>query len=223
MKNNSIIKNFNKVFEDKSKKIFLISIIVIIILSLLLIIARNFGSFENVRLTKNNKNIFSIEDLKVNDLNFHDSEKVISEKLGKPIKTKKYKKDIYEYKKLSYDGLTLILKENYFYYILVGAKITSSKYKINRNIKVKNKIMKVIRKFKVKNTNGTYIYGNYSVNSLNDNSINDSIYFAVRNNKEIRYVNKDAKVGGVNPNIARLTIKYKFGKVTEIDWSYDYE
>ena len=209
--------------KETEEKIFVISVIVIIVLSLLLVISRNFGTFNNVSIRKNNKDIFSISDLTVNDLKFYDTQKKIEETLGKPTKEKSYIENNYSYKKLYYDGLVLTLKENYDDFILMKVKITSSKYKINRNIKVNNKILRVIKKFKVDNTTGTYLYGNYTIEQLSNPELKDNVYAGVRSNEEIVYVNKDAKVGDSPSYIARLNISYKHGKVTKITWSYDYK
>ena len=80
-----------------------------------------------------------------------------------------------------------------------------------------------MRKFKVENTNGTYLYGNYSADALGSEEITDSIYFGVRNTNEVVYINKDASIGDMSSNIAKLNIAYKHGKVTKVTWSYDYE
>lgn len=210
--------------NDKNQKtIFIVAVIVIVLLSLLLIISRNFGTFNNVSVRKNNKKIFSIEDLTVNDLKFYDSKSVVEEKLGKPKKEKDTSKDNYSYKILYYDGLTLTLRENYEDFILVKAEITSDKYKINRNIKVGNRILRVIKKFKVDNSIGTYLYGNYTTDALNNSKVTENVYMGLRSNKEVVYINKDASVDNLPTNIARLNITYKFGKVAKIVWSYDYK
>lgn len=218
-----MIENIKKNASDnsKQKKVFTIAVVLIIVLSILLLIARNFGSFENVVVNKNDKSIFSISDLTVNNLKFSDNEETIIKQLGKPKKEKKFTNDIYSYKTLYYDGLELTLKENYNDYMLVKAEITSRKYTTSRNIKVKDRVLKVIKKYKVQNKMGTYLYGNYSTNALDNSAIKENIYLGVRSEKEIVYINRDTIVDDSKPNIARLNISYKFGKVTKITWSYD--
>ena len=80
-----------------------------------------------------------------------------------------------------------------------------------------------MKKFKVENKSGQYLYGNYSIGSLSDEEITDTIYFGVRNNKKVVYVNKDATVNDMYSNISKLTLDYKKGKITKITWSYDFE
>ena len=100
---------------------------------------------------------------------------------------------------------------------------SNNKYKVSRNIKVNDKIIKTIKKFKVENKKGTYLYGNYSVDALNEEEIKDTIYLGIRNDKEVVYINRDALVGDTVSNISRLNISYKYGKITKISWSYDFE
>lgn len=207
----------------RQKKILKIISIVIVVLIILLIISRSFGAFNLVKLKENKKTIFSISDLIVDDINCMDTEKEIIKKIGKPKKEEKIKEDIYEYKVLYYDGLQLTLKENYNDYILVKAKINTRKYKTSRSIQVGDNILDVMNKYKVENEKGTYIYGNYSTDALSDSEIKENIYLAVRSSKEIVYINKDAKVDNDRSNIARLNISYRYGKVKEIIWSYDFK
>lgn len=209
--------------SDNNEKIFTIAVVIIIVLSLLLIISRNFGTFNNVKVKKNNNNIFSVSDLTVNNLKFHDDEKTVRKELGTPKKEKKYLSNIYSYKDLYYDGIIVTLKEDYNDYRLVKVQITSKKYKINRNIKVNDRILRVIKKFKVEYESGTYLYGSHTIKALNDKNTTENVYLGVRSTKELVYINKDAKVGDENPNIAKLVISYKFGKVSKITWSYDYK
>lgn len=159
----------------------------------------------------------------VDDIKYSDTEKDIIKKLGKPKKEDKIKQDIYKYKILHYNGLTLTLKENYNDYMLVKAEIESKKYKTSRDIKVGDSILNVMKKYKVQNERGTYIYGNYSTDALSDSEIKENIYFGVRSAKEVVYVNRDAKVDNNRSNIARLNISYKYGKVKKITWSYDFK
>lgn len=208
---------------NKSKKILLILIIIIVIFSILLIVSENFGNFSKVKLKKNDKTIFSISDLVVDDLKYSDNEEKVKKVMGKPKKEKSLVKGIYKYKELHYDGLVLTLKENYSDYMLVKAEITSNKYKTSRKIKVKDKILNVIKKYNVENKVGTYIYGNYSIDALSESEITENIYFGVRNNKELLYINRDSVIEDTKTNIARLNISYKYGKITKITWSYDVE
>ena len=143
--------------------------------------------------------------------------------LGTPIKESNETKDKYSYKELEYNNLKITLRENYDDYILTGVEIKSDKYVINRNIKIGNSIVKTMKKFKVENKSGQYLYGNYSIGSLSDEEITDTIYFGVRNNKKVVYVNKDATVNDMYSNISKLTLDYKKGKITKITWSYDFE
>ncbi len=212
----------NKVKKlDKKQIIFLCVVGIIVILSLLVIISSLFGNFETVKLKKNNNEIFTIKDLTINNLKFlSTSEEVINE-LGYPKQTKKVKKGKYNYIEYYYKGLKLTLKENYNDYVLTGAEITSSKYKTSRNIKVGNKVLKVIDKYNVENESGNYIYKNYTIDALNDNLVKDNAYFSYRNSKEIRYYNKDAVIEGSPTNRAELRFNYRFGRINKITWSYD--
>lgn len=205
------------------KLILVISIIFILIFAVLLIIGKNTKDYRDVVLKKNKNTIFSISDLTVNDFEYTESEKTIEKKLGKPNKEKEYEKYNFKYKKLYYKGLTLTLRENYDDYMLIGAEITNNKYKMNRNIKVGENILKVIKKFKVDNKEGTYLYGNYSVNALNAKEITSTIYLGVRGKKEVSYVYRDQVIEDQRTNIARLTISYKRGEVKKVTWIYDYE
>lgn len=210
--------------ELKRDKIMLIitSIIIVILLSLL-IVSRNYRDFSLINLRTNNKTIFSISDLTINDLKYGTNEEDVRKKFGTPDKEKQKEKNNYKYKELFYNGLKLTLKENYDDYMLVGVKITNKKYKISRNIRVSNNISKTMKKFKVENKTGTYMYGNYSSNALNSEEVSENIYFGVRNSSQILYVNRDAKVSNVQSNIAKLYIYYKYGKITKIEWSYDFD
>ena len=72
-------------------KILKISIIVVVILGIVSIILGNYKDYTEVKLRKNNKTIFSIADLKVDDLKYGDMEKEVKKKIGKPEKEKKIK------------------------------------------------------------------------------------------------------------------------------------
>ena len=212
-------KNVKKL--DKKQIIFLSVVGIIVIISLLLILSCLFGNFESVKLKKNNKEIFTIKDLTVNDLKFLSTSEEIVKELGEPKKTKGITKNNYKYIEYYYSGLKLTLKENYKDYVLVGAEITSSKYKTGRNVKVGNKVLSVINKYKVELPEGNYIYKNYTIDALNDNLVKDNAYFSYRNSKEIRYYNKDAVIEGNPTNVAELKLSYRFGRINKITWSYD--
>lgn len=210
--------------ELKRDKIMLVitSLVIVILLSLL-VASRNYRDFSAINIKTNNKTIFSISDLTINNLKYGDNEEKVLKELGTPIKESNKTKDKYSYKELEYNNLKITLRENYDDYILTGVEIKSDKYIINRNIKIGNSIVKTMKKFKVENKNGQYLYGNYSIGSLSDEEITDTIYFGVRNNKKVVYVNKDAYVNDMTSNISKLTLDYKKGKITKITWSYDFE
>ena len=209
--------------EDNQKRLFIIAVAVVVVLSLLLIISRNFGAFDNVRLRKNNKNIFSVTDLTLNNLKFSDNEKTVIKEMGEPKNKKTVTKGIYQYKIFYYDGATLTLKENYNDFMLVRVEVTSRKYKVARKLRVNKSIVSAMKKFKVQNSTGTYMYGNYSSDAIGSSEITESIYFGVRNKNEVAYYNRDAIVGDITPNVAKLNISYKHGRITKITWSYDYK
>ena len=210
--------------ELKRDKIMLVitSLVIVILLSLL-VASRNYRDFSAINIKTNNKTIFSISDLTINNLKYGDNEEKVLKELGTPIKESNKTRDKYSYKELEYNNLKITLRENYDDYILTGVEIKSDKYVINRNIKIGNSIVKTMKKFKVENKSGHYLYGNYSIGSLSDEEITDTIYFGVRNNKKVVYVNKDATVNDMYSNISKLTLDYKKGKITKITWSYDFE
>ena len=212
-------KNVKKL--DKKQIIFLSVVGIIVIISLLLIISGLFGNFSSVKLKKNNNEIFTIKDLTVNNLKFLSTSDEVEKELGKPRKINELTKNSYKYKEYYYSGLKLTLKENYSDFVLVGAEITSKKYTTSRNIKVGNKVLKVINKYRVDLPEGNYIYKNYTIDALNDNLVKDNAYFSYRNKKEIRYYNKDAVTEGSPTNVAELRFNYSFGRIKKITWSYD--
>ena len=209
--------------ENKNRYIFLLVAGILVIISLLLIISGRFGNFEKVRLRTNNKEIFTISDLKVNNLKFGSTSEEVKNELGKASKEEKIIKNNYEYLILSYPGLKLSLRENYSDYILVKAEITSNKYTTSRNIKVGNRITSAIKKYNVSISNSNYIYKNYNYEALSENLVKDNVYFGIRNNKEVRYYNRDAVVEGNKTNTAKLILSYSKGKIDKITWSYDIE
>ena len=219
-------KKTKKTIEQELKRdklILKITSIIIVILLILLLASRNYREFDTVMVSKNNNKIFSMSDLVIDGVKYGTSEKEVKKKFGTPVKENKITKDKYSYKILEYKGLKLTLKENYSDYMLTGVEVTNNKYTVSRNIKVNDKIIKTINKFKVENKKGTYLYGNYSVDALNEEEIKDTIYLGIRNDKEVVYINRDALVGDTVSNISRLNISYKYGKITKISWSYDFE
>lgn len=219
-------KKTKKTIEQELKRdklILKITSIIIVILLILLFASRNYREFDTVMVSKNNNKIFSMSDLVIDGVKYGTSEKEVKKKFGTPVKEDKITKDKYSYKILEYKGLKLTLKENYSDYMLTKVEVTNNKYKVSRNIKVNDKIIKTIKKFKVGNKKGTYLYGNYSVDALNEEEIKDTIYLGIRNDKEVAYINRDALVGDTVSNISRLNISYKYGKITKISWSYDFE
>ena len=219
-------KKTKKTIEQELKRdklILKITSIIIVILLILLLASRNYREFDTVMVSKNNNKIFSMSDLVIDGVKYGTSEKEVKKKFGTPVKEDKITKDKYSYKILEYKGLKLTLKENYSDYMLTKVEVTNNKYKVSRNIKVNDKIIKTIKKFKVENKKGTYLYGNYSVDALYEEEIKDTIYLGIRNDKEVVYINRDALVGDTVSNISRLNISYKYGKITKISWSYDFE
>ena len=219
-------KKTKKTIEQELKRdklILKITSIIIVILLILLLASRNYREFDTVMVSKNNNKIFSMSDLVIDGVKYGTSEKEVKKKFGTPVKEDKITKDKYSYKILEYKGLKLTLKENYSEYMLTKVEVTNNKYTVSRNIKVNDKIIKTIKKFKVENKKGTYLYGNYSVDALNEEEIKDTIYLGIRNDKEVVYINRDALVGDTVSNISRLNISYKYGKITKISWSYDIE
>lgn len=219
-------KKTKKTIEQELKRdklILKITSIIIVILLILLLASRNYREFDTVMVSKNNNKIFSMSDLVIDGVKYGTSEKEVKKKFGTPVKEDKTTKDKYSYKILEYKGLKLTLKENYSEYMLTKVEVTNNKYTASRNIKVNDKIIKTIKKFKVENKKGTYLYGNYSVDALNEEEIKDTIYLGIRNDKEVVYINRDALVGDTVSNISRLNISYKYGKITKISWSYDFE
>lgn len=209
---------------DTYKKIIIVASVLAIIFATIILITNINKNYAEVTLRKNDKTIFSIADLTLGDkLKFKSTEKEVKKELGSPKKEKKYEKNSYRYKELEYKGLKIILRENYNDYILVRAEITKKKYKTSRDIKVGDKILKVMKKYKVENKKGTYMYGNYSIDALSESEIEDRIYLGVRGKNEVAYINRDEIIDGEKPNIAKLEISYKHGRVTKIVWSYDFE
>jgi len=213
-------KNLKKIIYKNRSKILILTIALVLI-SLIALISSIFGNFNSVKLKTNNKEIFNISDLTINNLKFGSTEKEIKNEFGEPKKITKEIKNNYQYKIYLYDGLTLVLKENYNDYILVKTEVTSSKYKVSRNIRVNQKIAKAVKKYNISISKGNYIYKNYNIEALKENIIDENIYLSIRNSNKVVYYNRDAVVKGINNNIAVLELDYKFGKIKKIIWSYD--
>ena len=209
--------------EENKRWIFLLVAGVLVILSLLLIISGRFGNFEKVKVRQNNKEIFTIKDLTINNLKFGSTSSEVQKELGKPTKEKRVIENNYEYLILEYPGCKLTLRENYDEYILVKAEITSNRYTTSRKIKVGNRILSAVKKYNVSISEGNYLYKNYNLEALSENLVKDNVYFGIRNTNEVRYYNRDAVVDGQKSNTAILKFEYNKGKITKIIWSYDFE
>lgn len=208
------------------KKIIIISSIIIffIIVSFLFI---KFRDYTEVKLNKNNNPIFTISDLKINNLEYGNNIKKAESELGKPIKIEKNIKNGYTYKIYKYDGVTLTFKENYEDFILVKVRIEKNKYISSRKIKIGTSIKKVMKSYAVSNNNGSYMYGNYSENALKDTSNFDNIYYGKRDKNKVTYIYRDKilykDMYRIPNNIAKIIYEYKYGNVRVIEWSYDIE
>ena len=80
-------KKKKKTIEQELKRdkiILVITSIIIVILLSLLVISRNYRDFSSINIKTNNKTIFSISDLTINDLKYGDNE----EKVLKEYKTR---------------------------------------------------------------------------------------------------------------------------------------
>lgn len=208
--------------STKMKRIIGISLFAfIVILIFLIVFASYFRNFGEIRLSKNNNTIFDVSDLVINDLKYLDNENKVKDSLGKPKEEKEETIDNYEYKVLEYNGATIYLKEYYNDYVLCKVEVTSSDYKLSRDLRVGNKITKVFDRFKVENPDGAYMYGNYTNKALTEKENVSNIYFGVRSNENVMYVNRDAIIAGLPSNIAKINFVYKNGKIRSITWSYD--
>lgn len=223
-KNNKKVNNTNIAIDNNDKiKILLVAFILIFLIGLI-VFARNFRNFTNVSLRTNNKDIFNIKDLTFGDIKYLDKEEKVEKILGKPKKKETKFKDRYFYKILKYDDTIITLKEDYKDYVVVGIETTSKKYKTARNIKVGNRITKVLKNYRVDNKKGTYMYGNNSLSALSDESVTKDIYMGYRTTEEVSYINRDTIVDKTTPTmLSKITYEYKYGKVTKISWIYDVE
>ena len=215
-------KNKHK-FSKKEKEI-MVTIFLLMILICLIIYVRNFRNFADVKLSTNKKDVFTISDLKINDLKYSSSEEAVIKEFGKAKKIVNYSENGFNYKRLEYNDLSLTLREYYSDYILVGVETTSPKYKITRGVRVGNNISRVMNKYKIENRTGSYIYGNYSYEEMLERK--DNVYMGIRTKLKVSYYNKDAKAADdtfpMNA-IQKMEFEYKNGIVYKISWSYDYE
>lgn len=212
--------NLNKI--NKKEIIIFSSLILFMIICIAIFI--NTRDYSKVNLRVNNRKIFTVSDLKVNNLEYGDSYQKTKKYFGKPTKEEKKIINNYNYRILKYKGLTLTFKENYDEFILTKVKITSKKYKVS-NIRVGNNVKKVLKSYKISNKDSAYMYGNYSESSLNDASVIDNIYYGKREKDNITYINRDAIIYSDNTklpvNIAKLIFNYKNNHIKSIEWSYD--
>ena len=216
----------NKKNVTKKELKLLLSIIVLIFLIFLILYVRNFRNFADVKLSTNNKDIFTLYDLKMNDLKYSSPEEDVIKSLGKAKKVEEMSANGFEYKILRYDGLNVTLREYYDDYILVGVETTSKKYKMSRGLKVGSNINKVFSKYKVENKTGSYLYGNYNYEEMKDKLVDDNIYMGIRTKTKVSYYNVDPRPGEDNfplNSLVKIEFEYKNGTVTKISWSYDYE
>lgn len=221
-KNKKVIEFLKKDVHKKRKAILIFSLMLLFIV-VLLVIASYFRNFGEIRLSVNDKKIFTVNDLVIDDLKYGASEKDVIKSLGKPESEEEKEINSYDYKILKYSGLRVYLKENYDTYILCKVEINSTGYVASRNLSVGNKITKVFESFKIDNSTGAYLYGNYRNKALTQSEVKDNIYFGVRSSENVLYVNRDEVIDGIPTNIAKLDIKYKNGRIKSITWSYDVE
>lgn len=216
-------KKYKKLWKNK---IFQFFFCLLIALFLYFIIALIYGykDFVKINLKTNTSSIFSLTDLSVSDLNYGDIEDSARTIFGNPNKIETFKDGNIKYKTYYYDGLELTFKKTNNSYIFMKAIITSDKYYITRNIKVGDRINDVMNKFYVKDSKGEYMYGNYNENDLNGKKVTDTLFFAHRKKNLVYYIYADKpyknKYASLKDDIAQLTFKVSFGKVSKIDIMY---
>lgn len=218
-------KNKSLKFTKKNLKA-LLSIIVLIILIFIILYVRNFRNFADIKLSTNKKNIFTLSDLKLNDLKYSSTESEIIGSLGKAKSVEEYSMNGFNYKILRYDNLNVTVREYYDDYILVGIETTSNRYKVTRGLRVGSNINSVFNKYKISYKTGSYLYGNYNYEELTDKNIKDNIYMGIRTKSKVSYYNKDAKSESDTfplDSILKIVYEYENGTVKKISWSYDYE
>ena len=128
-------KNKRTFFTKKNIKT-LLTILLLSVLMFLIIYVRNFRNFADIKLNTNKKDIFTLSDLKINDLKYASTEEEIYKSLGKTKDIEEYSMNGFNYKILRYKNLNLTVREYYDDYILVGVETTSSRYKISRGLRV---------------------------------------------------------------------------------------
>ena len=216
----------NKMKIAKKNLKILLSIIVLVFLIFLILYVRNFRNFAEVKLGTNKKNIFTIADLKIDDLKYSSTEKEVIKSLGKAKKVEELSANGFKYKILRYKDLNITLREYYDDYILVGVESTSRSYKMGRGLRVGSNINRVFNKYRIDNKSGNYLYGNYNYEEMMDKTITDNIYMGIRTKSKVSYYNMDPRskddIFPLN-SISKIEFEYKNGTVTKITWSYDYE
>ena len=206
---------------ERNKNFVITIIVLVFLLGTAIVIAQFFEDFENVRIRKSNKTIFTSSDLTISKLSYNTNEKEIKKNFKKLKKETTYEENGYKYKKLEYKKLTLTLKENYDDFVLCKVETTSRKYLFSRNIRVGDSINKTARKYRVEKSKGNYLYGNYTMDALNNNETDKQIYFGVRTKDKLMYLNRDNVENRKYSYISKITFDVKHGKVSKISWSYD--
>lgn len=218
-------KNKRTFFTKKNIKT-LLTILLLSVLMFLIIYVRNFRNFADIKLNTNKKDIFTLSDLKINDLKYASTEEEIYKSLGKTKDIEEYSMNGFNYKILRYKNLNLTVREYYDDYILVGVETTSSRYKISRGLRVGSNINSVFNKYRISYKTGSYLYGNYNYEELSEKNIKENIYMGIRTKSKVSYYNKDAKSDSDTfplDSIVKMVYEYRNGTVTKISWSYDYE
>ena len=218
-------KNKRTFFTKKNIKT-LLTILLLSVLMFLIIYVRNFRNFADIKLNTNKKDIFTLSDLKINDLKYASTEEEIYKSLGKTKDIEEYSMNGFNYKILRYKNLNLTVREYYDDYILVGVETTSSRYKISRGLRVGSNINSVFNKYRISYKTGSYLYGNYNYEELSEKNIKENIYMGIRTKSKVSYYNKDAKSDNDTfplDSIVKMVYEYRNGTVTKISWSYDYE
>lgn len=210
--------------DDKiNKKSILLFIFLFILVVVAIVVSGTITDYSKISLRTNNKEIFNVSDLVIDDLTYMSTENDVVKKYGKAKKEENTNINGYKYKILSYDGLKITLREYYDTYTISKVEITSNRYTISRKIKVGKRIVSTMKKFKIKSKKSNYLYGNYSSNSLTDKGNTKNIYYGKRSSNSVEYVNRDKVLENydIPTNIAKLYIEYKFGRIKKIIWSYD--
>ncbi len=210
----------------KNKKVILLFIFILFILVMAIFLSSFFSDYSKISLLRNKDEMFNVADLTMDNLTYMNTEKDLVKKYGKPNSTKKISNGNFKYVVYKYNGFDVTLKEYYDTYSISKVEVTTNKIKLSRGIKVGDRIVKVMNKFRVTNKKTSYMYSNYSSKALKDDTISDNIYFGKRTKSTVEYVNRDKKLSDnidMPTNTARLKVNYKHGKVTKIMWSYDVE